>query len=60
MTQFNYRRLSVLSILFALVLSLTACFESDGETGNKKADQDKNKTISGEKWKVPTGADPKY
>lgn len=60
MTKFYCRRLSALSFLFALVLSLTACLGNDGGAEKENAKQDTNKTISNEKWKVPTGVDPQY
>ncbi len=60
MTKFYCRRLSVLSLLFALILSLTACLGKDDQAEKENAKQDTNKTISNEKWKVPTGVDPQY
>ena len=60
MTKFYFRRISLLSLVFSLVLSLTACFGNDGPTGKEKENKDTNKTISDEKWKIPTGVDPQY
>ncbi len=54
MTHLSFRRFSILSILFALVLSLTACIGNGGDSENKKTDQ--GTAI----WEVPTGADPQY